>query len=132
MTKNKQPSILLVDDDKFLLDMYALKFSKDGFKVLSATCSEDALKILNEGPEPDIVVLDIIMPGMNGLDLLAEIRKENLLKKALVVMLTNQGFSEEIEKAKKLDVNGYIIKATTIPSEVLSEVKAIYEHSLKQ
>lgn len=122
----KQLSVLLVDDDKFLLDMYALKFSKNNFKVNTAQGPEDVLKILRAGSEPDIMLLDVVMPGMDGIELLSIIRQENLLKNSVVIMLTNQGVSDDVARAKKLNVDGYIIKATTIPSEVLSEVQKIY------
>lgn len=120
-------SILFVDDDKFLLDMYALKFSKNGYDVHVAQGADEALKIIRDGFSPDILLLDVVMPGTDGLELLGMLRKEGLIQKSVVVMLTNQGLADDIERAKKLDVDGYIIKAMTIPSEVLSEVKKIYE-----
>ena len=123
--------ILFVDDDKFLLDMYAFKFSKAKYEVSTAEGSEKALKMLREGLEPDILLIDVVMPAMDGIDFLGAIRKENLVNKAVVIMLTNQGLSDDIARAKKLNVDGYIIKATTIPSEVLTEVERIYKSSKK-
>ncbi len=122
----KPRTILFVDDDKFLLDMYNLKFSKNNFSVHTAQNPEDALKVIRDGFEPDILLLDVVMPGMDGIELLTVLRKENLIKKTVVIMLTNQGLGDDIAKAKKLNVDGYIIKATSIPSEVLSEVEKIY------
>ena len=124
--EKKKLSILFVDDDKFLLDMYALKFSKNDFEVHTAQGPEDALKIIREGLDPDVLLLDVVMPGMDGIELLMLLKKENLLKKAVVIMLTNQGLSDDVARAKKLNVDGYIIKATTIPSDVLAEVRKIY------
>lgn len=121
-----------MDDDKFLLDMYALKFSKNGFNVHTSQSSEDALKLLRDGADPDVILLDVVMPGMDGIELLSNIRKEKLAKKATVIMLTNQGLPDDVAKAKELNIDGYIIKATTIPSEVLSEVQKIYSSSKKQ
>lgn len=115
--------LLLVDDDEFLLNMYSLKFKKSGFEVMTVASGQEALAKLREGNAFDIVILDIIMPGMDGLELLAQIRKEKLAEGAVVVMLTNQG--DGIERAKELGVNGYIVKATTVPSEVVTEVAAI-------
>ncbi len=122
----KPLSILFVDDDKFLLDMYALKFSKNNFEVHTAQSPEDALRLIRDGLEPAILLLDIVMPGMDGIELLSTVRKENLLKDSVIIMLTNQGLSDDIARAKKLNVDGYIIKATTIPSDVLAEVQKIY------
>ncbi len=123
--------ILFVDDDKFLLDMYSLKFSKNNFEVHVTEGPEEALKVLKEGPEPDVILLDVVMPGIDGIELLSIIRREKLVKKSVVIMLTNQGLPDDISRAKELNVDGYIIKATTIPSEVLSEVQKIYS-SLRQ
>lgn len=121
-----QKKILFVDDDKFLLDMYALKFSKAGYDVKSADSTDVALKLLRDGLEPDIMLVDIVMPGMDGLDMVAMIRKERLVPKAMIIMLTNQSASDDVSRAQKLAVDGYIVKATTIPSEVLTEVEKIY------
>lgn len=125
----KPTSILFVDDDNFLLDMYSLKFSKSNYSVNTAQSAEDALKMIKEGLEIDILLLDVVMPGMDGIELLTTLRKEGLLKKTVVIMLTNQGLPDDIAKAKKLNVDGYIIKATTIPSEVLVEVEKIYSNT---
>ena len=127
----KPLKILFVDDDKFLLDMYALKFSKNNFDVHMTQSTEEALKILRDGPEPDILLLDVVMPGMDGIELLSVIRKEKLVKNTIIIMLTNQGLPDDIARAKALNVDGYIIKATTIPSEVMSEVEKICSHIKK-
>jgi two-component system chemotaxis response regulator CheY len=115
-------TVLIVDDDKFLLDMYSMKFTSAGHKVIAASSAQDALQKLRGGDTPDILVLDIIMPAMDGLELLETVRKENLVPSASVVMLTNETDPARIEKAKSLGVAGYIVKATTIPSEVVKEV----------
>ncbi|MBU6231875.1 response regulator [Patescibacteria group bacterium] len=122
-----QKKILFVDDDKFLLDMYALKFSKAGYEVKTADSTEVALKELRDGYDPDVMLVDIVMPGMDGLEFVGTVRKEKLAGKTSIIMLTNQGASDDIAKAKKLSVDGYIVKATSIPSEVLDEVEKIYK-----
>ncbi len=119
------PKIFFVDDDKFLLDMYTLKFSKAGYDVKTADSTELALRILSSGYVPDILLTDIVMPDMDGLQFVERIRKERLAQNAIVIMLTNQGSSEDIARAKALKADGYIVKATTIPSEVLHEVEKI-------
>lgn len=118
---DKKYSVLLVDDDKFLLDMYRKKFDQNGLAVDVAVGSQEALTKLRDGAQPSILLLDIIMPGMDGLELLETIRKENLAKDAIVIMLTNESDREKIEKAKSLGIKGYIVKATSIPSEVVDE-----------
>lgn len=126
---NEQLKILLIDDDRFLLDMYSLKFKKSGLDVDTASSSQSALEKLKSGEKFNIVLLDIIMPGMDGLDLLKTIRVEKLVPNAIVIMLTNQ--ADDFEKAKAYEVDGYIIKATTIPSEVVDNVLAIYKNKKK-
>lgn len=128
---NKKYSILIVDDDKFLLEMYKKKFDHYGISVDLSVGSTDALSKLRAGLTPDILVFDIIMPGMDGLELLEAVRKENLTPKSIVVMLTNESESAKIEKAKSLGVVGYIVKATSIPSEVAEEIIRIGDAHIK-
>ena len=116
---------MLVDDDAFLLDMYAVKFKNNGYDVRACTDAEAALKILRDGYVPDAILVDIIMPNMDGIEFVSTVRKENLAGKSVVIMLTNQGLPDDIARAKKLNVDGYIIKATTIPSDVLRETEKI-------
>ncbi len=116
---------MIVDDDKFLLDMYSLKFSKTGYEVETSDSTDTALKKIQAGYTPDVLLVDIVMPGMDGIDFVAVLRKEKLVPRAIIIMLTNQGTSEDIGHSQKLDVDGYIVKATTIPSEVLEQVKKI-------
>jgi DNA-binding response OmpR family regulator len=130
--ENKKLSVLFVDDDRFLLDMYIIKFSKNNFDVHTAQDGETALKLLRDGLVIDIMLIDVVIPGMNGVELLASIRKEELIKNTVIIMLTNQGLPDDIAKAKKLNADGYIIKATTIPSEVMGEVMKIYDSVKKK
>ncbi len=122
---DKKGKIFIVDDDKFLLGMYSLKFSNNNYDVDTTVGSLAALEKLRAGAKPDVLLLDIIMPYMDGLELLKTIRDENLAPGAIVIMLTNQSQSSDIDRAKELNVDGYIIKAATIPSEVLREVEKI-------
>ncbi|MDO8565360.1 MAG: response regulator [bacterium] len=121
----KNYTVLLVDDDKFLLDMYRKKFEQNGATVDVCVGSEEALVKLRGGAKPDILILDIIMPAIDGLELLETIRKENLAATSTVIMLTNESDREKIEKAKTLGIKGYIVKATSIPSEVVDEALKI-------
>ncbi|MDR3558220.1 MAG: response regulator [Candidatus Pacebacteria bacterium] len=120
-----QEKIMFVDDDSFLLDMYAVKLKNQGYDVRICDNAEAALKILHDGYVPDAVLIDMIMPEMDGIGFLATLRKEGLAAKAALIMLTNQGLPDDIAQAKKLNVDGYIIKATTIPSDVLRETEKI-------
>ena len=123
--------ILLVDDDKFLLDMYVIKFSKSNYDVKTADSTDAGLRLVRDGFIPDVMLVDIVMPGMDGLQLVSTIRQEKLAPNAIVIMLTNQGASDDISNAKRMGVDGYIVKATTIPSEVLAEVERIINSKQK-
>jgi CheY-like chemotaxis protein len=129
--EKKNIKVFIVDDDKFLLGMYSLKFSNNGYEVDTTLGSRPALEKLRAGARPDVILLDIVMPYMDGLELLKIIRDENLAPGAIVVMLTNQSQSSDIDRSRELNVDGYIIKAATIPSEVLHEVEKILESKKK-
>ncbi len=118
--------ILIVDDDRFLLDMYAVKFKGAGFDVNLSSSGSDALDKITHGLIPDIILLDIVMPEMTGIELLGHLHKESSIKDSVIVVLSNQEKSEEVDQIKKLGVDGYIIKARTIPSEVLDTVSNIF------
>lgn len=127
MPEQKQLKIVILDDDMFLLNMYEKKFKGYGHEVTLTNKGADTLSKLREGLNPDIVLLDIVMPSPDGLEVLETIRKENLAPNAAVIMLTNQGASKDIEAAKKIGIDGYIVKAALIPSEVAMEVLKIAE-----
>jgi len=125
--ENTIRKVLIVDDDEFLLNMYILKFKNKGMTPIAAKTGREALdKLRSEGEDIDCILLDIIMPDMNGLDVLETIKHEGLDHNKTVIMLTNQGSSEEIGRAQDLGVNGYIVKATSIPSEVVDQVIEIH------
>ncbi len=115
--------IYLVDDDRFLIDLYAVKFRGAGHEVSVFGSGEDLLTALRkkETKAPDGILLDLVMPGIGGFGALEAIRKEHLAQGSKIVILSNQGQDSDIEKAKQLAADGYIIKASAIPSEVFAE-----------
>lgn len=119
--------LYLVDDDRFLLDMYAVKFKAAGHEVTAFQSGEEALKALREGKGPDALLLDIVMPGVDGFEVLETIKKENLAPTTKVIVLSNQGQEADIERATALGAAGYIIKASAIPSEVFDQTLKIIE-----
>jgi CheY-like chemotaxis protein len=125
MTDTLKKKILLVDDDSFLLNMYSLKFEKNNYEVTASLSGQDSINKLKNGLKPDILIFDVIMPGMDGIELLSNIRKDHLADQAKCLMLTNQGESTDIDRAKKIGIDGYIVKATSIPSEVVKAVDNI-------
>jgi CheY-like chemotaxis protein len=120
--------VYLVDDDRFLLDLYAVKFKNAGHEVTLFSGGEELLTALRKGgAAPDLILLDIIMPGMTGFETLEAIRKENLAQGVKIIFLSNQGQDSDREKAHQLGADGYIIKASAIPSEVFTEAIRIIE-----
>ena len=121
--------VYLVDDDRFLLDLYAVKFKNAGHEVTLFSGGEELIAAMRkEGTvAPDVILLDIIMPGMTGFETLEALKKESLVKKAKIIFLSNQGQDSDLEKARQLGADGYIIKASAIPSEVFAEAMRIVE-----
>lgn len=116
--------ILLVDDDAFLRDMYATKFIEQGDVVQVAENGNQALSKLADEAF-DVVITDMVMPGMTGLDLLMAIKKLPAVKKSKYIVLSNQGEESDIIAATEAGADGYIIKAESIPSEVVEKVHSI-------
>lgn len=116
--------VLLVDDDAFLRDMYATKFIECGHEVDASPDAADALRKIKE-KEFDVVLLDMIMPGMSGLDLLNEIKKSGLNNKTKYVVLSNQSEASDQAASKEAGAVGYIIKAEMVPSDVVKQVEAL-------
>ena len=115
--------ILLVDDDKFLLDMYSLKFSQAGFSVQPCFSVHEALEALRAGYDPEVVLFDVTMPGEDGFALMQEIKEGKLAPNARLIALSNQGSDADNKHAEELGVHRYVIKASMIPSEVVAMVK---------
>jgi DNA-binding response OmpR family regulator len=114
--------ILLVDDDDFLLDMYSVKFKEEGFKIDIASSGMDALDKLKKGAY-DVILLDIVMPALDGFEVLTRIKKERLADKATIIILSNLGQKEDIERGLALGAQDYVIKAHFTPREVVEKVK---------
>lgn len=115
-------AIVLVDDDKFLLDMYGMKFTQAGYRVQACLSVKAALDVLRGGFPADAVAFDLIMPDMDGFALLQAIRDEKLIPDAKLIALTNQSDDAEKDHARELGAHRYIIKASMIPSEVVAAV----------
>lgn len=114
--------ILLVDDDAFLRDMYATKFTESGHEVDAADSPLTALRKVEEGSF-DVMLLDMIMPGMTGVELMQKIREQFPDKKLSCIVLSNQGQESDIEDAEQAGAIGYIVKAEMIPSDVVKKVE---------
>ena len=115
--------ILIVDDDLTLRDMYAERLKKEDFDVSIAGNGKEGIHAA-EKSKPDLILLDIMMPGMNGFDTLEEMRKIPELKSIPVIMLSALIQEDNVAKAKKAGAKDYIIKSESTPAEVVERVKS--------
>lgn len=117
--------LLLIDDDAFLRDMYATKFIEAGFTVEVAGQAVDGLSQLEQDSSFDVILLDMVMPGMTGLEFIEQIKTKFPDFSGQIIVLSNQGQPEDIEEATQAGAAGYIIKAEMIPSEVVQKVQSL-------
>ena len=121
---NVNKKILLVEDDSFLLNLYADKFRSEHYEVVVAENGEKAIKLANEH-QPDIVLLDVLLPKKNGFSVLEELKSNIKTKKIPVILLTNLSQQEDIKKGIKLGAIDFLIKAHFMPDEVVNKIKKI-------
>lgn len=114
--------ILLIEDDPFIQDIYQTALEQADFEVEIAEQGDQALRVMRK-EKPDLVLLDIVLPGMNGWDVLYEIKTDSELKKIKVFVLSNLNQEDEVDKGKNLGADRYLIKAHYTPSEVVEEIK---------
>jgi DNA-binding response OmpR family regulator len=114
--------ILIIEDDNFLMNMYTTRFEKEGFKVLMAEDGEKGLKMAKK-EKPDFILLDILLPKMNGFEVLKGLKEDEETKKIGVLLLTNLSQRGEVEEGLKLGALDYLIKAHFMPTEVVNKVK---------
>jgi DNA-binding response OmpR family regulator len=122
--------ILLVEDDTFLVEMYTTKFEIEGFAVIAAEDGQKGLEMAQK-ESPDIILLDILMPKMDGFAVLDALKKDKALANIPVVLLTNLGQKDDVKKGFEKGAAGYLIKAHFMPSEVVDKIKKILKDSKK-
>ena len=133
MAEDGKKKVFIVEDDKFLLDMYVIKFGEHGFEVATANGGEQALeKLKTEKISPSIMLLDLVMPGMSGFELLESVKTQNLLPDTPMVILSNLGQKEDVDRGMALGADGYIVKASATPSEVVKKVTDIMDKVKKK
>ncbi len=124
MEKDNKPHVLLVEDDVFLSGIYQKKFEMEGYKV---TAVDNGEKVLPEAKKkmPDIILLDILLPKMDGFTVLSKLKEDEQVKNIPVILLTNLGQKDDVEKGLQMGAVDYLIKAHFKPSEVVDKIKSV-------
>lgn len=120
-----QKKILLVEDDPFIADVYLTSLKKEGFLVKHVDDGSLVLPLLKK-ESFDLVLLDLVLPGMDGFEILKEIKESPELKEIPVIILTNLNERENIEKGVKLGAVDYIVKSNFSPTEVIGKIKNLF------
>ncbi|MBI2038768.1 MAG: response regulator [Candidatus Niyogibacteria bacterium] len=121
-----QTKVLVIEDDQLMAGLLAEKLAKADFQVQLAVDGEAGMKELENPPDggmPDIILLDLILPGMSGFEILAKIKENEQTKAIPVVILSNLGSREEVEKGLKLGAESYLIKANVLIDEVVKKIR---------
>jgi len=120
--------VLIIEDDKFLRELIARKISEEGYEVFESADGTDGLAKTRE-VKPDLILLDLILPVVDGFEVLARLKKEKDLSSIPVIILSNLGQKEDVEKGLKLGAAGYLIKAHFNPDEIIERVKDVLKRS---
>lgn len=128
---NTAKKILLIEDEFFIRDLYERYLKKSGYDVITAVDGEDGLeKCLNN--KADLILLDIMMPKMTGIEVLEKIKQDDsIAKDTPVYLLTNQVQESIIKEAFKLGAEGYLIKAQLLPKQIVEEIQNIFKNRAK-
>ncbi|MBU1292351.1 response regulator [Patescibacteria group bacterium] len=126
--KEKKLSILVIEDDKFLRELLVRKLEGTGFNILIAVDGQEALKKVKE-ELPQLILLDLVLPSLDGYDILKQIKQDPQTSKIPVIILSNLGQEEEVKKGLDLGANDYLIKAHFTPDEIIRKVKAVLKNN---
>ena len=117
-----QERILVIEDDKFLRELIAKKLIKEGYETSEAVDGEEGIKKIKE-EKPDLILLDLILPGIDGFEVLSRMREDSTTNSIPVIILSNLGQKEDVEKGLKLGAVDYLIKAHFTPGEIIEKIK---------
>lgn len=114
--------ILIIEDDKFLRELIAQKLIKESYDIAEAVDGEKGIKAVKD-EKPDLVLLDLILPGIDGFEVLAKMKEDPMLAEIPVIILSNLGQKDDIERGLKMGANDYLIKAHFTPGEIIEKIK---------
>ena len=121
--KNFMQRILIIEDDKFLRELIAQKLVKEEYETIEAIDGEEGIKKVKK-EKPDLILLDLILPGIDGFEVLSQMKKDPNLAKIPVIILSNLGQKEDIERGINLGADDYLIKAHFTPNEIIEKIKS--------
>lgn len=124
VVQNRGTQILIIEDDKFLRNLIVRRLEREGFIMEEAVNGKVGLEVMRKHA-PHMILLDLLLPDMNGFDMLEEMRKDESLAAIPVIVLSNLGQKEEAERAKALGAKDFLIKAKYTPAEVVARVKDV-------
>jgi len=116
--------ILVVEDDRFLRELIVKKLNQEGFETETAVDGEEGLSKIKE-IKPDLVLLDLILPTIDGFEVLRKLKEEDLVPSLPVIILSNLGQREDIERGLSLGATDYLVKAHFTPDEIIQKIKSI-------
>ncbi len=116
--------VLVVEDDAFLASAYRVKLSKEGFEIQLATNGEEGLEVLKTFT-PDVIILDLVMPKMDGFAMLRKMKADEKLKNIPVIVASNLGQKEDIDEGMKLGANDFVIKSNLTMKDLISKVNSL-------
>ena len=122
MNEEQKLKIILVEDDPFLASMYVSKLETANYEIMSEEDGKKGYELIAK-EKPDLVLLDILLPGMDGFEVLKKLKDNEELKNIPVILLTNLGQKNDVEKGLDLGADDYLIKAHVTPSEVIEKIK---------
>ena len=123
---NRAKTILIVEDNKILRELIVSKLTKENYNVFEAIDGEEGIKKIKE-KNPDLILLDLLLPGIDGFEVLSQIKNDPKLSSISVIILSNLGQKEEVEKGLKMGATDYMIKASFTPKEIIDKIKATLE-----
>lgn len=127
MQKDSQTNmakVLIVEDDKYLASAYRVKLTKAGFDIKIAMDGEEAIEVVNSFL-PDLIILDLLMPKKDGFATLEELRKDSKWKKIPIIIASNLGQKEDIERGMKLGATDFIIKSELNLNDLVSRIQKL-------
>lgn len=120
----KKTKILLIEDDEVLMEMYKSKFTSEGYEFIFALDGHSGLELVQK-ERPDLILLDIILPRMDGFEVLKKLKEDTQLKDIPVILLTNLGQKEDQDRGLKFGAVSYLVKANHTPAQVVEKVKLL-------